>query len=140
MNPTRLKIQLVRHEGLKLKPYKDTVGKVTIGVGRNLDDVGITSEEAMLLLENDIAKCAKGLRDNLPWFEQLDEVRQRVLLDMAFNLGINGLLKFKKTLGFVQAGEYGLAATEMLHSQWAEQVGIRSSTLSYMMRVGKDPF
>lgn len=137
---TKLQKQLTLHEGVRLKPYRCTAGKLTIGIGRNLDDVGITQDEAMLMLRTDIARALSGVRTELPWFEQLDNIRQRVLVDMAFNLGIDGLLAFKQTLSAIATGDYDRAATEMLNSRWAGQVGERARRLARMMRTGKDEF
>lgn len=135
---TKLQKQLVLHEGVRLKPYRCAAGRMTIGIGRNLDDVGITQDEAMLMLRTDIARALSGVRTELPWFEQIDHVRQRVLVDMAFNLGIDGLMAFKQTLAAVRAGDYDRAATEMLNSRWAAQVGERARRLARMMRTGRD--
>jgi lysozyme len=96
--------QLKRDEGLRLTPYKDSVGKTTIGYGRNLDDVGISQYEAEILLQHDLIHASQVLRDNLPWTEGLDEVRRAVLVNMSFNMGIHGLMGFKNTLGLIQAG------------------------------------
>lgn len=131
--------QLRLHEGERLKPYRCTAGKLTIGVGRNLEDRGITREESAMLLANDIAAEERELLRALPWVATLDEVRQRVLLDMAFNMGIVGLLGFKKTLATIQEGNYQLAAAMMLDSRWAEQVGARAERLARMMATGKEP-
>jgi lysozyme len=131
--------QLRLHEGERLKPYRCTAGKLTIGVGRNLEDRGITATESAYLLGNDIDGFYVALQKALPWVSQLDEVRQRVLLDMAFNLGIQGLLTFKNTLATIKAGDYGKAGPMMLQSKWAEQVGRRAERLSTMMVTGKDP-
>ena len=131
--------QLRLHEGERLKPYRCTAGKLTIGVGRNLEDRGITREEASYLLANDIAAEERELLRALPWVANLDEVRQRVLLDMAFNMGVVGLLAFKRTLATIQAGDYQRAAAMMLDSKWAGQVGQRAERLSRMMATGKDP-
>jgi lysozyme len=131
--------QIELHEGLRLKPYRCTAGKLTIGVGRNLEDRGITLSEARMLLANDLADVRNGLLNALPWVAQLDDVRQRVLIDMAFNLGLQGLLEFKRTLAAVQAGQYQQAATMMLQSRWAKQVGQRAERLSRMMVTGADP-
>jgi lysozyme len=127
------------HEGVRLKPYTDTVGKLTIGVGRNLDDRGITQEESDYLLSNDISAVWVSLLSRLEGFSRLDTVRQAVLLDMAFNLGADGLLKFRKTLVLVSSGQYAEAAIEMLNSEWARQVGRRAQRLSQMMRSGEWP-
>jgi lysozyme len=131
--------QLRLHEGERLKPYRCTAGKLTIGVGRNLEDRGITRDESAMLLANDIADMERELQRALPWVARLDEVRARVLVDMAFNLGIVGLLAFKRTLATVEAGDYQQAATMMLDSKWAKQVGGRAERLSRMMATGKDP-
>lgn len=134
---SRLEEQLLVDEGLRLKPYKDTVGKLTIGIGRNLDDVGITKDEAIILLRNDIARTTKDVIANIPWWSGLDEVRRDVIINMAFNLGIEGLLKFKRTLLSIQNGEYEQASKEMLESKWAKQVGNRAKRLAEMMRTGE---
>ena len=108
---------------LRLKPYRCTAGKLTIGIGRNLDDCGISKTEAYLLLEHDIQNCEKQLQSKIPdIYNGLDEVRKSVLLNMCFNLGINGLLGFKNTLAFVKVGDWERAANNMLVSKWAKQV------------------
>ncbi len=132
--------QLVRHEGLRLRPYRDTVGKLTVGVGRNLDDVGLSREEAFLLLDNDILRVQSEVIHALPWAVDLDRPRFEVLLNMAFNLGITGLLGFTNFLAHVQQGEYEDAAHHMLDSKWAVQVGKRAQELAQIMRSGVDPF
>lgn len=137
---TKLQKQLTLHEGVRLKPYRCTAGKLTIGIGRNLDDVGITQDEAMLMLRTDMARAIAAVRTELPWYERLDNIRQRVLVDMCFNLGIDGLLAFKQTLSAIASGDYDRAATEMLNSRWAGQVGERARRLARMMRTGKDEF
>ena len=131
--------QIRLHEGERLKPYRCTAGKLTIGVGRNLDDRGITSEESAMLLDNDIRLLEIELFRALPWASALDDVRQRVLLDMAFNLGLPGLLQFKRTLEAIRTGQYQQAATMMLDSLWARQVGQRAERLSRMMATGATP-
>lgn len=134
----RIKAQLVRHEGLRLKPYRCTAGKLTIGIGRNLDDRGISQKEAYAMLERDILDFEQQLLDEIPdVYTGLDEVRQSVLLNMCFNLGMKGLLEFKNTLGFVSAGDWERAANGMLASKWAKQVGMRAIELSELMRKGK---
>jgi lysozyme len=133
MDIEALKDQLILHEGLKLKPYKCTAGTITIGVGRNIEDIGITEEEARYLLDNDILRVAQELDNALPWWRDLSDVRQRVLLDMAFNIGTPTLLKFKNTLALIESGDFEGASVEMLDSRWAEQVGQRAKTLSQAM-------
>ncbi len=133
----RIKEQLVRHEGLRLKPYRCSAGKLTIGIGRNLDDCGITQSEAYVMLINDIINCEKQLQSKIPdIYNGLDEVRKSVMLNMCFNMGINGLLGFKNTLAFVKAGDWERAANNMLVSKWAKQVGRRAIELSELMRKG----
>ena len=126
---------LQRHEGLRLKPYKCTAGKLSIGYGRNLDDMGISEVEAMVMLRNDIEQCYQEL-EMFSWFEDLDQVRQEALVDMLFNLGLPTFLEFKKTLKFVAEGKYSQAAEEMLRSKWANQVGDRAKELAYMVDTG----
>ena len=130
---------LVRHEGIRLRPYTDTVGKLTIGIGRNLDDKGITEDEALYLLRNDVEEARRGLDKAIPWWLWLDEVRQAVLLDMAFNMGVRGLLGFIVTLPLIQEGRYAEAADAMLKSKWARQVKGRAAELAVMMRTGQWP-
>jgi lysozyme len=147
-----LEDELGRDEGKRLKAYKDTVGKWTIGIGRNLDDVGaapltrtvadilkngITEAEQDLLFDYDIARTVKDLDRKLPWWRKLDPVRQRVMINMCFNLGITGLCGFVNTLKAIERGDYSDAANRMLQSKWARQVGMRSNRLSEMMRKGR---
>ncbi len=132
--------QLRAHEGVRSKPYRDTVGKLTIGVGRNLDDRGLSPEEIDFLLSNDIDDHWVELLTALPWVTRLSPTRQIVLLDMAFNLGVPGLLKFAHTLDSIKSGDYALAAKQMLQSKWARQVGPRARRLSQMMLTDINPF
>jgi len=129
---------IIEHEAVRLKPYRDTVGKLTIGVGRNLDDNGITQLEAMYLLDNDISDVMAELV-KLPWFGILSPVRQAVLVDMAFNMGVATLMTFHNTLEHIQDGEYDLAANSMFASKWASQVGKRAAEDADMMRSGAWP-
>jgi lysozyme len=129
-----LRDQLAIDEGLRLKPYHDTVGKLTIGVGRNLDDEGISNAEAMQLLDNDIAGHVADLDRELPWWTRLDDARQLVLANMCFNLGITRLLLFKKMLDHLARGEHEAAAGEMMNSKWANDVGPRATRLIVAMR------
>ena len=128
-----LKEQLVRHEGLRLTVYDCPAGYKTIGVGRNLEGKGITEEEALYLLENDINYFTEQLRDNLDWFDDIPEEKQQILVNMAFNLGVAGLMNFKNMLSAVEEGRWSDASTEMLDSKWADQVGTRAIELSGAM-------
>lgn len=133
---TALQQQLIEHEGLRLRAYIDTRGKVTVGVGRNLSDVGLSLGEAMDLLDHDLAGTIGAMEHAFPWFPRLDGMRQRVLVDMAFNLGTDGLRNFPLFLEAVRTGDYDEAANEMLNSQWATQVKGRAIRLARMMRTG----
>lgn len=135
----RLRALLTLHEGVRQYPYRDTVGKLTVGVGFNLDDVGLLPEEIDFILSNRLNLVRTKLSALLPWFDDLDEVRQAVLIDMAYNLGEAGLLRFKQTLASVKDGDYVTAAEQMLDSKWADQVGRRADRLSDMMRYGQWP-
>jgi lysozyme len=128
-----IKEMLIKHEGLKLFVYNDSVGIPTIGVGRNLKDRGITKEEALYLLDNDIKDFTTKLTKALPWFETLPQDAKTVLIDMGFNLGIGGLLGFKQTLALIQKGDYKGASLSMLKSKWADQVGYRAHELSNIL-------
>jgi lysozyme len=136
LDRVRLAEQLDRHEGRRQKPYKDTVGKLTIGVGRNLDDVGLFDDEIDRMLANDIERAVRGLVSRYPsWFPSLDPVRQAVLVNMAF-MGLSRLAGFTKMLTAVARHDFETAAIEMLQSKWADQVGDRALELAQMMRTG----
>ena len=129
--------QLKRHEGLRLKPYTDTVGKLTIGYGRNLDALGISQLEAEQMLATDLERATRETKLYLPFWSSLDPARQAVLVNMVFNMGIFKVLEFKQTLEAVLRGNYEVAATRMLDSKWAVQVGPRAVELAQMMRSGE---
>ncbi|OJT01555.1 glycoside hydrolase family protein [Marinobacter nauticus] len=136
MDRTLLKSQLERHEGLRLKPYRDTVGKLTVGYGRNLDDVGITPEEAELMLDNDIDAAEKHLL-TVDEYNGLDPIRQAVICNMCFNLGFYGLMAFRKMWKAIARKDYTEASKQMLDSRWARQVGYRAQELAEIMRTGE---
>lgn len=125
--------QLKFHEGLRLKPYKCTAGKLTIGYGRNIEDVGISEKEADEMLLNDVLKVEDQIIRSLPVFQELSINRQNVLINLGFNLGINGLLKFKKMIEALEDGNFVLAASELMDSRYARQVGKRADELSSQM-------
>ncbi len=131
-----LKRELVVDEGMVLTAYKDTEGYVSIGVGRQLDTRGISEGEAMVLLDNDIKIVIRELDANKGFWRELSEDRQRALANMAFNMGMPRLMKFKKMWIAIERGDFKEAAAEMLNSKWAEQVGQRAHRLSVMMREG----
>lgn len=138
----RMQEQLLGDEGFRSAAYQDSMGFWTIGVGRLIDarkGGGISPEEALFLLGNDIAAKERELDARIPWWRQETEVRQRVMLDLAFNLGVAGLLNFRITLQSWKEGRYEEAADELESSQpWASQVGRRANRLAEMLRTGKD--
>ena len=124
-------------EGLRLFPYTDTAGRLSIGYGRNLTDVGISQLEASDLLEADITRAIYDLQVAFPFVMKLDGVRQIVLTDMCFNLGAARLKTFVKMWRAITVGDYTVAAQEMLASQWAYQVGARATRLAAAMASGE---
>ena len=128
--------QLKMDEGVKAKPYHCTAGKLTIGVGRNLEDVGLSPYEINVLLENDITRSEADCKALFPSYDTLSDNRKAVLINMAFNLGKDRLSKFQMFRGAVMAKAWEQAATEMLNSQWAKQVGPRAQRLAKQMREG----
>ena len=150
--------KLVVSEGLRLQVYKDTLGIDTIGIGRNLEDRGITKEEldwmdipnidvvyemgiteadAVYLATNDVQIVEEELVCAHPCVDRLDSVRQLILIDMAFNMGVPRLCKFKKMWAAVECGDYPTAAKEMLDSRWAKQVKGRATKLANAMHNGE---
>ena len=125
-----------RYEGLRLKPYTCPTGRLTIGYGHNLEN-GISREIAEVLLQADLSYAQIEVGGTLPWSNELDEVRQFVLVDMCFNMGLNKLLTFKNFLAALQQKDYKTAAKQMLHSRWAVQVGRRANELAEMMKTGE---
>ncbi|HDR9288086.1 TPA: glycoside hydrolase family protein [Burkholderia multivorans] len=131
----KLKAELTLDEGRRSRIYVDTVGKVSGGIGRNLTDKGFRDNEIDLMYQNDIAETEAWLDRNLPWWRSLDPVRQRVMMNMAFNMQ-GKLLTFVNTLAAIKRGDYAAAADGMLNSLWARQVGARATRLAAMMRSG----
>jgi len=139
MDLIKLKESIVKHEGKRLKPYKDTVGKLTIGVGRNLDDVGITYDECDYMLNNDIQRVFREARGQDWWDAVSDnDARSRAMVELLFNVGGATLAKFKHALAALRNRDYGRAADEFLDSLWAKQVGARAITITKMIRNGTD--
>ena len=155
----KLRAQLRRNEGVRLSVYRCSAGKLSIGVGRNLDDCGVspaetrqlkitvasciahgnTSAQCVALLDNDIDRAAAGLDRALPWWRSLSDVRQRVLIDMCFNMGLGKLLGFRNTLADVRASHWSDAVSGMVASAWHRQVGGRALRLEAMMLTDRDP-
>ena len=138
MDRELLRAQLERHEGLRLKPYLDTATppRLTIGYGRNLDDVGITREEADYMLANDIDKVEREL-DTIDEYVALDLIRQTVIANMTVNMGFRGVMQFKRMWAAISRKDYAAAAREMLDSKWRRQVGNRATELADIMRTGE---
>ena len=139
MNQNLIK-QLRDEEGEVLSAYQDHLGFWTIGVGHLIDKRkggGISAYISAMLLEDDIADKAGDLDKSLPWWRDLNDARQAVLLGMAFQMGINGLLGFKNTLAMVKSGNYAGAANRMLNSLWAKQTPARAKRMSEQMRTGE---
>lgn len=147
MDMKLLEKELRRDEGVRREAYLDTEGHWTVGIGYNLDvhplpngvTLPLSDEEISILFEISIKDVVKGLDSYLPWWTTVGEVRQRVLANMVFNLGIHGLLGFKNTLKNIHSGNYAAAADGMLKSKWAAQVGQRAIRLSKAMRTGVMP-
>jgi len=127
---------LMKHEGCSLKPYCDTERVLTIGFGRNLIDTGISEEEAILMLHNDIGIHSRELESNYFWFKELNVNRQNALIDMHFNLGQYKFSKFVKMLKAIEERDFDLAAKEMIESKWAKQVKGRAIELSDIVKNG----
>ena len=130
----KLKELLTRHESYKQFAYTDTTGNLTIGIGRNLSDRGISTTEALQLLDEDILYFSGKLSHHLNFFNKLSEHRKIALIDMCFNLGVNGFLKFTKMILALEAHDYERAADEMRASKWHEQVGERATCLENIIR------
>lgn len=124
-----------KYEGLRLKPYTCPTGHLTIGYGHNLEN-GITTDMAEYILHRDLALAQIEVGARLSWAGQLDEARQYVLVDMAFNMGITKLMTFKKFLAALKKRDYPTAAKEMLDSRWATQTGRRARELAEIMTKG----
>jgi len=137
MNRGRLSKQLEIDEGRKRRLYKDTVGKWTIGVGRNIEDRGLRDDEIDLMLSNDIDEAIGIVRALVPTFDKLDDVRQEVVTNMALNLGMTRLAGFKQFIAALVRFDYQRATSEMMDSKWYDQVGDRGKRLAYAMREGR---
>lgn len=139
LNYRELEQDLKRVEGFRAYAYLDSKGLTTVGFGRCLDrrvGGGISGPEALYLLKNDIVKTAAALDALIPWWMGLDDFRARVLIDMAFNMGVGGLLEFHKMLGHVERGEWDAAADDMLDSNYAREVPVRAAENARRMRTG----
>jgi lysozyme len=137
-DPVTLRVELERDEGVRSIPYEDTTGHMTVGIGHNLS---ITQSPFIItaLYQSDINGCEAALDLHWPWWRQLDPVRQRVLMNMVFNLGSTGLSEFPLFLAAMKAGDWHTASIEMMKSKWAPQVKSRATRLRDMVLSGIDP-
>jgi lysozyme len=135
-----LKSQLLREEGAESCAYQDSLGYWTIGVGRLIDSRkggGLSNEEIDMLLDNDIKRNYEAVLKALPWMEKLSDQRQAVLIGMAFQMGLKGLLQFKRMLSAVEDGQYFEAAAQMVESTWARQTPARAHRMALQMETGE---
>lgn len=136
---TNLRAQLEDFEGRRRSAYPDSLGYMTIGVGRLIDarrNGGLSEEEIDYLLTNDINRVTEQLNSTLPWFKNLNEPRQAVLIGMAFQMGVAGLMEFQRTLASIRDEHWELAASQMLDSRWAKQTAMRASRLARQIATG----
>lgn len=138
MNRQRLITSLIEHEGIRKLPYEDSVGKLTIGIGHNLEDMPLTNAAIEFICNDDIAIAEGELDKNWKgWRKDINDPRQNVLIEMVFNLGWPRFSKFVKLREAVEAQDFDKAADEMLDSKWAKQVGRRADNLAKQMRTGQ---
>lgn len=136
MDYTSLKSSIKKHEGKRYTLYKDSEGVSTIGYGHNLENNPLSEKAIEQILDDDIQKAVEAARVFVPYYEQLNDVRQEVVVEMIFNLGHTGFSKFIKMKKALSEFDYDRAALEMINSKWAGQVGERAVTLSRLMKTG----
>lgn len=144
-NEAQLIIELRRDEGVRYVPYRDTMDIPTVGVGHNLQasplpsgwSYPLTDDQVNQLLSSDLSNVYGDLNRTLPWWTDLNDVRQRALCNLCFNLGMSRLAGFVKALAALRQGKYDIASAEFLNSAWASQVGARAQRLAQMMRTGE---
>lgn len=132
----KLRARLLTEERYLQFPYKDTAGYLTVGIGRNLSVVGVSVDEAFLLLDHDIENAEKDLWRSCSFYSSLDEIRKSVLIDMVFNMGIKSVIQFKEMISCLEKQDWKGAAKAMLDSEWAKQVGKRADRLALIMETG----
>ena len=128
--------QLKRDEGNKQFPYTDTVGKITIGVGFNLTDVGLSQDEIDYILQARVNKVAASLAP-YDWYAKLDPVRQAAIQNMTYNMGLNSLLHFPSMIHYLAVQDWANASAQALDSLWASQVGDRAKRISQQLLTGE---
>ena len=134
--------QLSIHEGVKKFAYKCPAGKITVGIGRNIDSdggLGLSDDEIIYLLRNDISRIDEELTNAFRFYKELDRLRKVATLNICFNLGLTRLRSFREALGRMEKKEYPEAAVEFLDSLWASQVGQRALDVTYMIQHGEYP-
>lgn len=136
MNKALLEMNLRAAEGMRLKPYRDTTGKLTIGVGRNLDDLGINEAEVLYMLNNDMDRCGWELDRGVPGWRAIGPDRQAALAEMCFQIGLTKLLGFKKMLAALLAADWETAAAEALDSDWGREFPKRAGRIAETLRTG----
>lgn len=136
MDMTRLQETLTKHEGCKLELYRCTSNKLTIGIGRNIEDNGISMNTAKQMLVEDIGNCIEDLQRNVIFFNEMPEVVKEALVNMVFNMGITRFLQFKNTLRYLKEKKYKKAGDECLNSRWAQQVGYRALEVAQQIKNG----
>ncbi len=147
MNKQLLLESISKNEGLRLNPYKCPADKLTIGYGSNLADKGITQSEALFLLNNDVIQINSELEKDFPFYKKMDEIRQNVIVEMVFILGLTGFKKFKSMIGYLEKLDYENASIEMLDSKFHRDFinyapnepveNLRSSKLAKQLKEGK---
>ena len=129
--------QLKIHEGFRSNVYTCSGGKKTVGYGRNLQDIGISEEEAEMLLKNDIYEATNQLLNAFPFMATFSDVRISAMINFTFNVGIGTVRKFSNTIEYLKNEDWEAAADEMMDSKWAEQVGDRAIQITEQIRTGK---
>lgn len=131
--------RLIADENEVLHEYKDHLGYSTIGVGRLIDKRrggGITREESRYLLRNDIHRRIAECEHRFEWWDSLDDVRQGVIVCMAFQLGTNGVANFRKMIAAIKVRDWTTAEKEALDSTWAKQTPARARRMARILKTG----
>ena len=153
--------QIKIHEGVRRKVYLDTTHHRTVGVGFNLErqdaekvlrsvganyqdvvrgEYNLSNEQMRLIFEHDLKVLEDEARRAVSNYDELSDIRQRVVCDMLFNLGLPKFLKFKTTISHIENKRFDSAADNMLASKWATQVKDRARMLANMMRYNQDVY
>lgn len=139
ISPKILEVMAVRlqgEEGYRRYPYKDIKGILTIGIGRNLESNGISPDESLYLVKNDILNVVYELQSRLPWFSKLNDDCQMALIDLGFNLGVPKLLNFTAFIELMEQGKYKEAAEDLLTTEYAKEVPYRAQSVANLIMKG----